>query len=190
MRIRNLASELAGLQVVVRGKDPGTEELIRILTPEVRFSLVSEQAPPCGSVELSLLGGRIRFVGRVAGFEVGLVLEMLKRLAGHTTLPERMRTHLQALDCPLPLRLWIREGCGYCVPAAALAAEVVAASPRLSLEVLDAGACSERAREDGVFAVPALKVGKEMLVGLPSPSEVVGAIVSAAGGPFSDHGCP
>ena len=189
MRIREMVPALAGLEVKVRGKDTGVDELARILAPEVRFSFESEETPSCGSVELSFLEGRIRFAGKVAGFEVGLVLEMLKRVAGHTTLPDRLREHLEALDCSLSLRLWVREGCGYCVPAAALAAEVVVASPRLSLEVLDAGMCPEKAREDGVFSVPALKVGREMLVGLPSPSEVVGVVFSASGGPFSDHGC-
>ncbi len=182
LRIREMAAELTGIEVTVRGRSETVAELARLLRPEVRFRRGEGEGPICGEVEIGLLEGRIRFSGKVEGFEVGLVLEMLKRVAGTTTLPDRLRDHLRQVDRPLTLRLWIREGCGYCVPAAALATEVVVASPHLSLEVLDAGMCPERARKDGVFAVPTLKVGGETLIGLPSPSEVVGAVLSAARG--------
>lgn len=178
-RIRNEIQGVSGIVVGVRGQDPGVEELARILAPDVVFRHSNDGQPPCGGVELSFLDGRIRFRGRVAGFEVGLVLEILKRVAGKSTLAPRLLDHLSFLDRDIPVRVWIREGCGYCVPAASLAAEIAIASSRVRLEIVDADACHEQAKEDGVFAVPTLKIGEERLVGLPSASDIVGVLLSA-----------
>lgn len=67
------------------------------------------------------------------------------------------------------LRLFIREGCGYCYPVAAQVAEVIRWAPTLRLDIIDADRCTQQAREAGIYTVPTLKIdGQETLIGLPS----------------------
>ncbi len=179
------------IAVVVRFagvRPPGdVDNLIRSLHPEVTFRLVPRAPLPCGEVSLAFFlpgenRARVRFLGHVAGFETAMTVGIIRRLGGRgMTLSPHLRERLGWISVPLRLDLFIREGCGYCVPMAYLLAEIVRDAPTLELTILDADRCPDRAREAGVFAAPTLRIeGGEVFVGLPSSSEVVGRLLAAA----------
>ncbi len=157
---------------------PTVETLLRHLQSmgvSLSFLEVPDQGP-----ELRLLDGRVRWLGTPEGLDAGLVLDMVRRiLQPPPYLTEPVRSWVRSFPEPRTLRIWIRKGCGYCVPVVRRAMDLVLEQPRFTLEVIDADEVPERRPPEPLLAVPYLQVVETNrgAYGIPSHREIFGLMV-------------
>jgi hypothetical protein len=137
------------------------------------------EAPEHGP-ELRLLGGRVRWLGTPEGLDAGLVLEMVRRtLQSPPYLAEPVREWVRSFPDPRTIRVWIRKGCGYCVPTVMRALDLVLEQPRFMLDIIDAEEIPDRRPPEPLLAVPYLYVEEtgRSAYGIPSHRELFGLLV-------------
>ena len=80
----------------------------------------------------------------------------------------------------LTLRVFVESGCATCAHAVAMAERAREAYPQLGVEITDVGLSSPQPLPDGVFAVPTVMLGSE-LVSLGTPDwDALAARIDAA----------
>ncbi len=169
------------------------ETLLRHLQ-DVKVPLIFLEEPD-QVPELRLLNGRVRWLGTPEGLDAGLVLEMVRRtLQSPPYLSDPVRTWVRSFPESRTIRVWIRKGCGYCVPTVLRSLDLVLEQPRFLLEIVDADEVPDRRPPEPLLSVPYLFVEEtgRGAYGIPSHREIFGLLVHPVvyGGDPADGALP
>ena len=123
----------------------------------------------------------IRYIGLPAGLEFStLVQGILQVSKRESKLSPQTLEHLQKIDLPIELMVFVTTSCGYCPSAAITAYNFAMASDYITAKVIDASENPDLAQRFQVVGVPKIVInnGTAEFVGAQPENAFLGYIVS------------
>lgn len=143
---------------------------------------------------VSLLGGRIKWIGIPAGEEIRALVETILRISENESgLTPRTKKELKAIDKPIHIETIVTPPCPYC-PYSVLLAHMFAFeaykqnNPVFVSEAIEAFENPDIADKYGVMTVPATAInGQLAFVGVPYEEDLLEFVRSVAEGKAKRH---
>lgn len=150
-------------------------EALRRLAPRVSVKTDREDAP--GSLPGFRLENGVAFHIIPLGRELAPFLTALDFGGpGGPAPPDGAAERLAVLRAPVELRLYVALACPHCPMVLRSVLDIVAASDRIGLSVIDGSLFPDRAAADDIQAVPTLFLEKKRWTGQVRPEEILDAL--------------
>jgi len=117
---------------------------------------------------------KIRFFGIPSGYEyMSLVEAMVDVSKGKTSLNQKTKDALKALQSDVHLQIFVTPTCPYCVLSVRLAHQFALESPRIRADMVESTEFPHLAQKYSVFGVPKTVINENVFIEGAVPEEVV-----------------